>query len=327
MEDDGVVEQPITFRVTVTVDGDRLIVDWTGTDRQVRGPVNATYGVTAGAVYNAIFHLTDQNIPKNSGAYRPIHIIAPPGSAVNVVYPGPSVGGNTETHPKLADMVIAALAPALPHRAAAAEGGTACNFLFGGVHPKTGEYYANYHLEGGGWGATSYQDGNDAIIVKNGNCRNTPVEIFETRYPLHTVEYSLIDDSGGPGKMRGGLGTRRILRVKEGAEVTANALFDRTKPGFGAWGLDGGDQGARGAIRVRRRGDDEFRTFSEVYGTVSPSKFTNIRLEPGDEVLIESPGGGGFGAAGERPPDLVRRDVDEGFVSASSAREHYGWEG
>ena len=81
---------------------------------------------------------------------------------MNVVYPGPSVGGNTETHPKLADMVIAALAPALPERVAAAEGGTACNFLFGGVHPKTGDYYANYHLEGGGWGAKSYDDGNDA---------------------------------------------------------------------------------------------------------------------------------------------------------------------
>ena len=200
----------------MTVDGDELIVDWTGTDPQVRGPINATYGVTAGATYNAIFHVTDQNIPKNSGAYRPIRIIAPPGSAVNVVYPGPSVGGNTETHPKLADMVIAALAPALPERVAAAEGGTACNFLFGGVHPKTGDYYANYHLEGGGWGAKSYDDGNDAIIVKNGNCRNTPVEIFETRYPLRVIEYSLIEDSGGAGRMRGGLGTRRILRVAGG---------------------------------------------------------------------------------------------------------------
>jgi N-methylhydantoinase B len=325
MEDDGVVERPVTFCVEVTVDGDRLIVDWTGTDPQVRGPINATYGVTAGAVYNAIFHLTDASIPKNSGAYRPISIIAPPGTAVNVVYPGPSVGGNTETHPKLADMVIAALAPALPGRVAAAEGGTACNFLFGGVHPKTGDYYANYHLEGGGWGAKDYDDGNDAIIVKNGNCRNTPVEIFETRYPLRTLEYSLIDDSGGPGRMRGGLGTRRILRVEEGAEVTANALFDRTKPGFGAWGLAGGGVGARGAIRVKRRGESKFRTFSEVYGTVSPSKFTNILLEAGDEVLIESPGGGGYGDPADRDPDRLRRDLEEGFVSETAARELYGW--
>jgi N-methylhydantoinase B/oxoprolinase/acetone carboxylase alpha subunit len=324
MEDDGVVDAPVTFHVTVTVRGDELVVDWTGTDPQVRGPINATYGVTAGATYNAIFHLTDMGIPKNSGAYRPIRIIAPPGSAVNVVYPGPSVGGNTETHPKLADMVVAALAPALPERVAAAEGGTACNFLFGGVHPRTGDYYANYHLEGGGWGAKSYDDGNDAIVVKNGNCRNTPVEIFETRYPMRVLEYSLIPDSGGAGRMRGGLGTRRILRVERGAEVTVNALFDRTKPGFGAYGLEGGGQGGPAAILVKRAGDDRFRTFSEVFGTVSPSKFTNIVLTEGDEVLIASPGGGGYGDPRERPRERVAEDVAQGFVSAASAREIYG---
>jgi N-methylhydantoinase B/oxoprolinase/acetone carboxylase alpha subunit len=324
MEDDGVVDRPVTFHVTVNVRGDELVVDWTGTDPQVRGPINATYGVTAGATYNAIFHLTDMGIPKNSGAYRPIRIIAPPGSAVNVVYPGPSVGGNTETHPKLADMVVAALAPALPDRVAAAEGGTACNFLFGGLHPQTGDYYANYHLEGGGWGAKSYDDGNDAIVVKNGNCRNTPVEIFETRYPLRVLEYSLIDDSGGPGRMRGGLGTRRVLRVERGAEVTVNALFDRTKPGFGAYGLEGGRQGAGAAILVKRAGDDEFRTFSEVFGTVSPSKFTNIVLTEGDEVLIASPGGGGYGDPRERDRSRVAEDVEQGFVSAGAARDIYG---
>lgn len=324
MEDDGVVDQPVTFHVTVTVLDDELIVDWTGTDPQVRGPINATYGVTAGATYNAVFHLTDHHIPKNSGAYRPIRIIAPPGSAVNVSYPGPSVGGNTETHPKLADMVIAALAPALPGRVAAAEGGTACNFLFGGIHPKTGDYYANYHLEGGGWGAKSYDDGNDAIIVKNGNCRNTPVEIFETRYPLRVREYSLIDDSGGAGAMRGGLGTRRILRVEQGAEVTVNALFDRTKPGFGAFGLEGGGKGGYAAIKVKRKGESEFRTFTDVFGTVSPSKFTNIVLHGGDEVLIESPGGGGYGDALTRDPDRLARDLYEGFVSPAAAQALYG---
>ncbi len=324
MEDDGVVDQPVTFHVTVTVLDDELIVDWTGTDPQVRGPINATYGVTAGATYNAVFHLTDHHIPKNSGAYRPIRIIAPPGSAVNVSYPGPSVGGNTETHPKLADMVIAALAPALPGRVAAAEGGTACNFLFGGIHPKTGDYYANYHLEGGGWGAKSYDDGNDAIIVKNGNCRNTPVEIFETRYPLRVREYSLIDDSGGAGAMRGGLGTRRILRVEQGAEVTVNALFDRTKPGFGAFGLEGGGKGGYAAIKVKRKGESEFRTFTDVFGTVSPSKFTNIVLHGGDEVLIESPGGGGYGDAHTRDPERLARDLYEGFVSPAAAQALYG---
>ena len=325
MEDDGVLAEPVWFHVTVTVDGDGLVVDWTGTDLQVRGPINATYGVTAGAVYNAIFHVTEQNIPKNSGAYRPISIIAPPGSAVNVRYPGPSVGGNTETHPKLADMVVSALAPALPDRVSAAEGGSACNFLFGGFHPKTGEYYANYHLEGGGWGAKSYGDGNDAVIVKNGNCRNTPVEIFETCYPLRVLEYSLMHDSGGSGMHRGGLGTRRHFLVTQGAEVTVNALLDRTKEGFGAWGLEGGGPGGRAAILVKRQGESEFRTFSEAFGSVSASKFTNIVLWSGDEVIIESPGGGGYGDPLMRDRALVEEDVFEGFVSAQAAREVYGW--
>ncbi|MFQ5425498.1 MAG: hydantoinase B/oxoprolinase family protein [Gaiellales bacterium] len=326
MEDDGVVADAVKLHVTVTVDGDELIVDWTGSSPQVRGPINATYGVTSGATYNAIFHVTDMHIPKNSGAYRPIRIIAPPGSVANVVYPGPSVGGNTETHPKLADMVVGALAPALPDRVAAAEGGTACNFLFGGYHPKTGEYYANYHLEGCGWGAKAYDDGNDAIIVTNGNCRNTPVEIFETRYPWRVEEYSLIADSGGPGTYRGGLGTRRIMRVGAGAEVTVNALFDRTQPGFGAWALEGGGQGGRGAIMVRRAGRQDWQTFGEAFGTVSDSKFTNIVLREGDEVRIDSPGGGGYGDPARRDRALVERDVRQRFVSRDAARDVYAFE-
>ena len=327
MEDDGVEAEPVMFHVTVTVDGDRMIVDWTGSAPQVRGPINATFGVTAGAVYNAVFHVTDDKIPKNSGAYRPIHIIAPPGTVVNVVYPGPSVGGNTETHPKLVDMVTGALAPVMREQVAAAEGASACNFLFGGIHPDTGEYYANYHLEGCGWGAKDYDDGNSAMIVVNGNCRNTPVEIFETRYPLQTVEYRLIPDSGGAGRMRGGLGTRRIMRVREGAEVTASALFDRTKGDFRAWGLESGLPGGYGAIKVKVAGDTEFRTFTDAFGTISPAKFTNVILRAGDEVLLDSPGGGGFGDPRERDPDRLAQDVAEGMVSEEAARTLYDWAG
>jgi N-methylhydantoinase B/oxoprolinase/acetone carboxylase alpha subunit len=124
--------------------------------------------------------------------------------------------------------------------------------------------------------------------------------------------------------MRGGLGTRRVLRVEPGAQVTVNALFDRTKPGFGAYGLDGGQQGAGAAILVKRAGDDVFRTFSEVFGTVSPSKFTNIVLTEGDEVLIASPGGGGYGDPRERDRTRMAEDVEQGFVSASAARDIYG---
>ena len=220
---------------------------------------------------------------------------------------------------------------AVPPSAAATRSGSAgasaCNFLFGGIHPKTGDYYANYHLEGCGWGAKDYDDGNNCTIVVNGNCRNTPVEIFETRYPIETVEYSLLQDSGGAGRNRGGLGTRRIMRIGPGAEVTANALFDRTKGEFRAWGLEGGGPGGYGAILVKRNGDSEFRTFPEVFGTVSASKFTNIVLQEGDEVMLDAPGGGGFGNAGERDRDKVARDVAEGFVSREAADQLYGWKG
>lgn len=112
-----------------------------------------------------------------------------------------------------------------------------------------------------------------------------------------------------------------------GAEVTANAVLDRTKPGFGAWGLAGGGLGGPGAIRVKRRGDSEFRTFSEVFGTASPSKFTNVELREGDEVLIDSPGGGGYGDPHRRDRALVAADVRQGFVSEEIARTEYGWPG
>ena len=116
-----------------------------------------------------------------------------------------------------------------------------------------------------------------------------------------------------------------MLRVEKGAKVTANALFDRTKPGFGAWGLEGGGKGGRGAIMVKRAGESEFRTFSEAYGTVSPSKFTNIVLEAGDEVLIESPGGGGYGdpASATRAREPGRGG---GLRLGRAARELYGFE-
>jgi N-methylhydantoinase B/oxoprolinase/acetone carboxylase alpha subunit len=117
------------------------------------------------------------------------------------------------------------------------------------------------------------------------------------------------------------------MRIGPGAEVTANALFDRTKGEFRAWGLEGGGPGGYGAIRIKRNGDTEFRTFPEVYGTVSASKFTNIVLEAGDEVMLDSPGGGGFGEPAERARDAVSRDVAEGIVSREAAAELYGWKG
>jgi N-methylhydantoinase B/oxoprolinase/acetone carboxylase alpha subunit len=321
MEDDGLISQPTYIRANIIIDGDTLIVDYSKSDPQARGPINATYGVTASATFNAVFHVTDPDIPHNIGAYRPIKIIAPPGTVVNVTHPAPEVGGNTETHPRIWEILIGAFSKAIPEKVAASDGGTCCNFLFGGIHPDTNQYYANYHLEGGGWGARATKDGNHTIIVPNGNCRNTPVEIFETRYPLIADSYSLVGDSGGPGKFRGGLGSRRKFTVKA-PEITLSTLFDRVK--IKPFGLFGGKGGGNASLTIKKKGKNKFEPFTKAYHTASPSKFSSLTIHEGDEIILTSPGGGGYGDPFQRDPELVLKDVEDGLVSKKAARDEYG---
>jgi N-methylhydantoinase B/oxoprolinase/acetone carboxylase alpha subunit len=323
VEDDGVTPDPFKVKVTVVIRGDDIIADWTGTDPQVRGPMNCTVVVVASAVYNAVFSMVDPHttIPRNSGCYRPIKFIAPAGSVVNVVHPGPCVGGNTDLQPKLIDLLIKAFSQAVPERAAAASGGSSSNFLFGGIHPETGLYYTNYHFDGHGTGGTAFKDGNNGEITRHSNCRNTPVEVFEGRYPWRTLEYRLMPDSGGPGEHRGGLGTTRTLEVTAD-EITLSCLFDRAKiPG---WGVFDGKDGGLSKLLVKRKGDDTFRTFVEAFRTVSPTKFTNVLLKRGDVVRYQTPGGGGYGDPFRRDPQAVLTDVRNGWVSLEAARGQYG---
>ncbi len=308
------------IRLRLIVNDGEIVADFTESDPQAAHVLNCTYGVTASGVYNAIFHFADNDVPHNDGAYRPITVIARPGSIVNVVHPGASVGGNTETHPRIWGIVMGALAQAVPERVSAATGGTSCNFLFGGTHPDTGQYYVHYHFDGVGWGGRAAADGNSHQVVPNGNCPATPVEIFETRYPFMARAYRLRTDSGGAGAQRGGLGSDRILEVRA-PSITVSALFDRmvSRP----WGLYGGLTGDSSRLLVRRAGLPTFQTFGEAFGTTSNSRIANIELREGDEVLIGSPGGGGYGAPERRDPGQVLRDVQEGFVSVAAARQVY----
>ena len=321
IEDDGIEERPLPIRVEVTVNGGDLTADFTGSADQAMGPMNANFSVTASAVYNALLHLTDPTIPRNDGCYRPIRVIAPEGSILNCRHPAALVGGNTEISPRITDIVFAALSEALPDRVPASLGGSSCCFLFGGQHPQTGEPYSHFHFEGVGWGARQNQDGNNAIVVINGNCRNTPVEVFESRYPLITECYRLLTDSGGAGKWRGGLGGERIVTITA-PRITVSALFNRMT--VSPFGLFGGKEGGRSGIYVKKEGDDRFRTFQEVFGTLSPSKFSGITLKKGDQVRIVFPGGGGYGEPGDRERALVQEDVAVGFVSQEAAMEAYG---
>jgi N-methylhydantoinase B len=322
VENDGIEDREYVIRVKAHVQGDEVVVDYAGTSPQARGPINATLGVTWSATFNGLLHLTDPSIPKNSGCFRPIKIVAPPGTVVNVDYPAPEVGGNTETHPRIAGAVIGALAPVVPHRAMAAEGSTHINFVFGGHDDQNDEYFACYDIEMVGWGGRLSADGNDGQDSINGNCRVMPVEVFETRYPWLIEEWRLMTDSGGAGKHRGGLGTGKRLLCRK-IDITASQMTDRHR--IKPWGLNGGKEGANGATLFQRAGSADWLTVVQAFNKRSSSKYSNIVIRPGDRVHLIAPGGGGYGDPAERDPSAIRDDILEGYVSPRAAAADYGF--
>ena len=321
IENDGIEDKSYLISVDVFVQGDEIIADFSKSAKQAKGPINATLGVTWSATYNAMFHMTDASIPKNGGCFRPIRIVAPPGNVTNVDYPAPEVAGNTETHPRLAAIVIGALAECMPDRAMASESGTGGNFVFGGFHSEHDEYFACYDLMSGGWGARSFADGNDCVICINGNCRFNPVEVFETRFPFEVEECAMTPDSGGAGKYRGGLGFHKTLRATN-TEITASQCTDRHK--VKSWALFGGKEGGNGSTLIQTKGRGDWRPVTEVYGKVSSSKYSNITLNPGDRIRLTVSGGGGYGLPKERSKELVREDIREGYITLKGAKNDYG---
>jgi N-methylhydantoinase B len=296
-------------------------VDYDGSSRQAKGPINATLGVATSAAYNAVLHMTDPSIPRNSGCFRPIRVLAPPGTIVNVDYPGPEVGGNTETHPRIVGTIMGAMANAVPNRTMAAEGGTHSNLVFGGVDAETGEFFICYDIAGVGWGGRAFADGNDGVDSINGNCRPTPIEVFETRFPWR-VEYLAFDtDSGGAGKFRGGVGyTKQMICLND--EIICSQMTDRHL--FAPWGLHGGQSGGLGATLFLRAGAQEWLTMREAFGKNSSSRYSNVRIMKGDRLRLVSPGGGGYGEPHTRPRELIVNDLEQGYVSLACAEQYYG---
>jgi N-methylhydantoinase B/oxoprolinase/acetone carboxylase alpha subunit len=320
IDNDGITRDPARLEVAVTVAGDELTGDYTGSDPQRLGPVNCTYGVTASATYNALLHLTDHSIPTNHGCFRPVRIIAPPGTIVNVEYPGASVGGNSEIHPHLVMAIYGALAPALPDRVSAHDGGTSALCAIGGVHPATGDVFANLTNEGCGWGGRATKDGNTALCIPNGNCALQPVEILESRYPIVHEALVLNEGSAGAGRNRGGLGYVRQLRVEcDELRVSCFIEKDQTAP----WGLFGGLPGSRSGMYVSTDARRRFRTFSEAFGVACPGKFSDVRLHRGDAIRIVTSGGGGYGDPLERDLEAIEADVRQGLLSRRQAARDY----
>ena len=274
IENDGIEAKPYTVAIDLYVQGDELVADYSRSSPRRAGPISATLGVATGAVYNGILHITDPTIPKNSGCFRPIRVVSPPGRVTNVDYPNPLVAGNTETHPRLANIVIGAMASCVPERAMASESCTGTNFVFGGNHPDHDEYFACYDIMSGGWGGRFGHDGNDCVIAINGNCRFNPTEVFEARFPFRVEECDMVPDSGGAGKWRGGLGYTRTLLATQ-VPITGSQCSDRheVKP----WALFGGEPGGNGGTLIQKAGSDGL---ADGQGALRQGLLEQIRQRP-----------------------------------------------
>ncbi len=320
IDNDGIIDEPLKLRTTVIIEDDEMIVDYSGSAKQARGPVNCTYGVTASATYNALLHLTDKDIPSNHGCYRPVTIIAPPSTIVNVEYPGASVGGNSEIHPHLVMAIYAALKDALPDRVSAFDGGTSELLAIGGIHPDTGEMFANLSNEGCGWGGRATKDGNDGQCIPNGNCAIAPIEVLETRYPILHREFALYVGSGGAGRNRGGLGYTREIEIRS-EELRVSGFIERNI--IEPEGFFGGQPGKTSAFLVKVENRDSYQTMKEAFSTKCDGKFSDIYMHQGDIIRLVTSGGGGYGDPLERDFERIERDIAEQYISREQAEAEY----
>lgn len=272
-------EEAVPLRVKVSISRNGVAADFTGTHEQVRAPLNAVPGVTYSATAFAVRSIMRADVPTNEGFYRTIEIEAPDGCLVNPVKPYPVSGGNVETTQRIADLVLLALSRAMPSRVPAASSGTMMNVMMGGERPD-GRYWAYYETICGGNGARPNGDGVSAVHSNMTNTLNTPVEVAEMEYPLVFTANMIRSNSGGDGKFRGGDGIIRSFRVLEPS--TLSMIGERfIRP---PWGLAGGEPGRRSSVTVVKGGRR----------MAMPGKFT-IDLDNDDEVIIETPGGGGYG--------------------------------
>ena len=293
LDNDGVDDKPVRIAVTLRVQGHSakssgnkkrpaaITIDFTGSDPQVQGAINAVEAITVSACFYVFRCLLREDVPATAGLMRPIETIAPLGTVVNARPPAAVAGGNVETSQRIVDVLLRALAQAIPDRIPAAASGTMNNLTIGGMDPRSGEPFAYYETIAGGMGARPTKDGVSGVHTHMTNSLNTPAEALEYAYPVRLRRYSFRPGSGGLGLHGGGDGIVREIEVLTDAQVTL--LADRRSRG--PYGLSGGTEGAPGrTIIVRKDGSEE-----EIPGK------TSVRLRSGEKIRVESSGGGGWG--------------------------------
>ncbi|MGO9273155.1 MAG: hydantoinase B/oxoprolinase family protein [Terriglobia bacterium] len=291
LDDDGFSSLPVRLRVSIRIHDGAAVVDFDGTSPACRGSVNAVEAITVSAVFYVFRCLLGEDVPASAGLMAPITVRAPEGSVVNARPPAAVAAGNVETSQRIVDVLLRALARALPDRIPAASSGTMNNLSFGGVRARQGsspgEPFTYYETIAGGMGARPSADGLSGVHTHMTNSLNTPVEAFESAYPVRVLHYSLRRGSGGAGRFRGGDGIVRELEFL--TDVRGSILSDRRR--FRPYGLAGGGPGAAGK-NLLRTAPGKLGGRPRVVTLPSKAVFS---APAGSVLRVETPGGGGWG--------------------------------
>lgn len=296
-------EGEMTFRVTIEINGDEISLDFTDNPPQVRAGINLVRTALLATVYYAVKTVVDPGVPPNAGLHRPITVLSKSGTILHAAEPA-AVNGRMQASARIVDLVHGALAQAVPERVIAACNGACIGAVFSGTDPKTGAPYVYLETIGGGFGARATKDGLDGVHVHTTNTSNLPVEALEIEYPLMIERYELVDDSGGPGRWRGGMGLRRTVRIEhDTCAVETHHARALSSP----WGLEGGCEGAR----------------YEVHTTGGTLVQGRGLFNDGASVEVITPGAGGYGPVGNRDSARVSADLKDGRISEGTARKYY----
>jgi N-methylhydantoinase B len=312
LDNDGIRDERIPIKVKVIVSGDEMTIDYSEMSSQVRGCINSGfYGGGRTTARVAFKYLVATDEPANEGTFRPLKLILPQGKLLSADATAP-MGLYSIPFPTVIDCIIKALEPALPQRVTGAHFGTFSSLSFAGRRMDSGALFKANDSGHGGWGACATHDGAGPFrTMAHGDTRLIPIELQESMYPFRVEEFRLREDSGGPGKWRGGLGFDKQYVLLAPCELWAN--FDRI--GCPPWGVQGAKDGKSGRVMIFKRGAPEPELLYKTEGRP---------LQAGDRVRMSTGGGGGYGDPRERPVELVARDVMRGVVSRESAREDYG---
>jgi N-methylhydantoinase B len=296
-------ELPISVEITIAGDAMRLHFE---SPPQARAGINMTYTALLATVYYAVKSVVDPTILPNAGLARPLTVTAAEGTLLNCVHPA-AVNGRIQTCQRVSDVILGALAQAVPERVTACTNSTCTVATFVGQQPSDGTIWVYLETIGGGSGARPNKDGLDGVHVHTTNTSNLPVEALELEYPLTLMRYELVDGSGGPGKFRGGMGLRRVYR----ANAECRVRLDLSRLRSESWGLLGGHAGARSRA---------------VCGPGVVFERDNAALQAGQWFEIITPGAGGYGPPAARDRAAIARDLAQGVIDGETARTVYGFE-